>query len=105
MESAQVLEVPPVLAIFIRHPQSVDGASERYRPLVHGPGAAALGGRERRRLSMEGRSPELGYGHDRVRIRAPRRCVEGLPGRLLVPYDELRRRHEGAVLLERRNAQ
>src|SRR5439155_21043252 len=100
MESAQVLGVPPVLAVFIGHPRSVDGASDRYRPLVHGPGAAALGGRERRLLSMEGRAPELGYGHDPVRIRAPLRCVEVLPGRLLVSYDELARRHEGAVLLE-----
>src|SRR5207248_4161171 len=48
---------------------------------------------------------ELGHRHDRVRLWAARRSLEGLPGRVLVPHDQLRRGHQGAVLLERRDVE
>ncbi len=52
---------------------------------------------------VEGRPQELGHHDGGLRLRSARRSRQGLPGAVHLALHQLRRRREGALLLERRH--
>ena len=80
------------------------GSSTRSTPSTGSPACPTRARRrQRRHLSLEGRPHQLGHHDRRLRLRPARRPHQGLPGAVLLALHQLRRRHQGALLLQRRH--